>query len=131
MSLKSRFMFLMGCILLMTASTFAQSTGTKPSKTITACKIGLTGAGSMATFRFGFRYSIKTDNDGAVKEVTKISPLDKKQFLVKEEEMPVCIKTWQLEPLTKYVVSFSIGTTGGPDYISVTNDKETLKIILD
>lgn len=130
MDLKSRLIFLVSFILLMAFPTFAQSTETKPTKTITACKIGLTPLGRTASFRFTFIYLVEVNQDGVVKEVKKLSPQKEQPFL-KEDEMPQCIKTWKLEPSTKQFVSFNIGTTGGPNYISITNDKETLKIVLD
>ena len=100
-----------------------------PKKTITVCRIELTGAGRAANFRFNYIYQIFTDQSGSVEKVTQLA--ERKPKMVRDDKLVECMHTWQLAPSTQYAASFSIGTTGGPNYIQIVEPKrESLKLLL-
>ena len=98
-------------------------------KTISVCRIELTATGRAANFRFNYIYQMTTDESGAVQKVSQLA--ERKPKMVREDKLVDCMRTWQLGPSTQYVVSFSIGTTGGPNYIQVVQpERDSLKLVL-
>jgi len=121
---------LASALILIGFSSFGVNAEDQPfNKTITVCRIELTGKGKMATFRFHYPYQISTDENGVVNKVAQLA--ERKPKMVREDKLIDCMHTWKLKPSSAYAVVFSIGTTGGPNYISIVEPKrESLKLLL-
>jgi hypothetical protein len=117
-------------LIAISVTSLSANEGNNPSsKTITVCRVELTGIGKTATFRFNYPYSISTDKDGSVVEVTKLAA--RRPEMIREDKMVECMRTWKLNPSSRYSVVFVIGTTSIANYISISDSKgESKKLIL-
>lgn len=99
---------------------------------LSECPVELTEAGRSTTFRYQWLFLLETDKRGAVRSLSQLMPKSD-LGLVNEAVLRKGVSTWILEPNSKYSVAFSIGTTGGPNSVSITNrasgksDRATLR----
>jgi WD40 repeat protein len=85
-----------------------------------ACSLELTDVGRSTTFRHQWMFLLETDSRGAVRSLAQLRPKSD-SGLVNEAQLRKCVSAWILEPNTSYSVVFSVGTTGGPNSVSITN----------
>ncbi len=123
-----RFLFLI--IFLITFSSFAFSQTDEPKKfEIFPCSPKITESGRQSSFRFSYRYWTLTNEEGAVKKVTYLNPNNSESLADSSVVIP-CIEKLKLSPSNKYMIYISFGTTGGDNFISISNKNESIKIIL-
>ena len=123
--------FLLTIIFLTTFLTFVFSQTDKPKKFETlSCSPKLTDSGRQASFRFGYRYWTLTNEDGSVKKVTYLKSKYNYESLADSSGVIPCLEKLKLTPSSKYMIYISFGTTGGENFISVSNKNELIKIIL-
>ena len=122
--------FMLAVLALTRASSGAANLDEKPpAKMITVCRVEFTGIGKAASFHFNYLYSISTGEDGAVEKITKLA--ERRPDMVREDKMIECMRTWKLEPSSRYNVVFSVGTTSATDYISIVDPRgDSIKLIL-
>lgn len=108
---------------------FSQSDKTKKFE-ILPCSPKLTDAGRQSNFRFGYRYWTLTNVDGSVKKVTYLKSEYNYESLADSSGVISCLEKLKLTPSSKYMIYISFGTTGGENFISVSNKMELIKIIL-
>lgn len=131
MRLLLRFVGTLCLIFMPTQILYAQSKDESPKKTITVCRVELTGIGKAARFHFNYIYSLDVKPDGSVGEISKVREKEPPAF-VREDKNIECIKTWKLAPAGKYLVNFSVGTSGDENSITIVapNGESVLKLIL-
>jgi hypothetical protein len=101
------------------------------SKTIKMCRVELTPLGRVTRFHFTWLYLVKTNAEGKVTKVSKVSG-EKRPEMVREDKIIHCIETWKLKPAADYFIAFSVGTTSAENSISITEKGgETINLILD
>jgi hypothetical protein len=131
MRLLPRFFGVLCLIFLATQILYAQAEDESPKKTITVCRVELTGLGKAARFHFNYIYTLDVQSNGSVGEITKVREKEPPAF-VREDEIIDCMRKWNLAPAGKYLVNFSVGTTSDPNSITIVapNQESVLKLIL-
>lgn len=97
---------------------------------IKLCPIKYTGLGKVATFRVDYRFAVSTGGDDQVDSVRRIE--DKAPpGLINEEKLPDCLKTWRLEPNRDYLINLNIGTTSGPNSVTIIDSGNNKSIRIE
>lgn len=92
------------------------------------CRPGLTEKGRQSSFRIHFRYLVTVDPEGDTDRVEFV--YGKTSGLVTIDHLEECMHSWKLVYPGTYVVVFSVGTTAGPDFLSIRSEDFNLKRIL-
>ncbi len=124
-----RFIMPMIAVVLAAAPLSGQTTEIRSSQTIKICAIEFTDSGRAAAFRFVYTFTLTTRENGSVDSIKRIHENEYPKF-IREEKLPDCMKEWTLEPNKKYFIYISVGTTSGPNSITVSDmtDKKTLRL---
>lgn len=123
--------FLFSISLLLAFSAFAFSQTDRPKKfEILPCSPKLTEFGRQSSFRFNYRYWTLTNEKGEVNKVIYLKSETNSESLSDSSEVIPCIEKLKLSPSSKYMIIISVGTTGGDNFMSISNKNELIKIIL-
>ncbi len=117
-------------LLLFVLVSVAPSKDIVVNKVISICRIEYSDAGKIANWHKTFFYNVVTNDGGLVQRIGKIGK-DNGPSFIRENDLMNCVRNWKLAPQGKYVIAFSLGTTG-EKYISIVEpDRNQLKLILE
>ncbi len=105
-------------VLLLFASGNPADGADREDSVLRVCKLELTEAGRRAAFSFHYIYALRTDEDGKVVAVDRLTEREHPPF-VREETFEPCLRTWHLRPTSEYGVVITVGTTGPENSINV------------
>lgn len=93
----------------------------------TECPVKLTDSGRQTCFRYVYSFRVETDGNGFVSSLKEVrTPTD--HTLLTEASMRESVESWIFEPNSSYWVVFSVGTTGGPNRVSISSYKAGVKL---
>lgn len=119
------------CILviaLFAGNVFSQVRRPRASKSFSVCEIEYTELGRTANWQLTLFYVLKTNEDGSVDRVRGLVE-SKRQNFNNEDKLLECVKSWKMTPSGKYVVSFSLGTTGVQKYMTIVDpNRDVIKL---
>lgn len=117
-------------VLTFTTFAFSQSSEKRKQFEIDICRPEITEAGRQSSFHFNYIYRVTTDTKGSVKTVNELLDHRKYKSLMNDEKVIPCIKEWKLKPSENYIVTISVGTTGGENFLNISSKTVKMKIIL-